>query len=47
MVSLADCAEVLPHVLVSFLDKESVLLNLETERFKVGAPGATPVSARD
>jgi len=33
MVSFADRAEVLPHVLVRFLDKESVLLNLETERY--------------
>jgi len=33
MVSFADRVEVLPHVLVRFLDKESVLLNLETERY--------------
>ncbi|HXJ06093.1 MAG TPA: PqqD family protein [Candidatus Acidoferrum sp.] len=33
MVSFADRAESLPHVLVRFLDKESVLLNLETERY--------------
>lgn len=33
MVSFADRAEVRPHVLVRFLDKESVLLNLETERY--------------
>lgn len=33
MVSFADRAEVLPHVLVRFLDRESVLLNLETERY--------------
>jgi hypothetical protein len=33
MVSFADRAAVLPHVLVRFLDKESVLLNLETERY--------------
>jgi Coenzyme PQQ synthesis protein D (PqqD) len=33
MVSFSDRAEVLPHVLVRFLDKESVLLNLETERY--------------
>lgn len=33
MVSFTDRAEVLPHVLVRFLDKESVLLNLETERY--------------
>jgi hypothetical protein len=33
MLSFADRAEVLPHVLVRFLDKESVLLNLETERY--------------
>jgi hypothetical protein len=33
MVSFADRATVLPHVLVRFLDKESVLLNLETERY--------------
>ena len=33
MVSFADRAKVLPHVLVRYLDKESVLLNLETERY--------------
>jgi hypothetical protein len=33
MVSFADRATMLPHVLVRFLDKESVLLNLETERY--------------
>ena len=33
MVSFADRVETLPHVLVRFLDKESVLLNLETERY--------------
>jgi Coenzyme PQQ synthesis protein D (PqqD) len=33
MVSFADRAEIVPHVLVRFLDKESVLLNLETERY--------------
>lgn len=33
MVSFADRAEILPHVLVRFLDNESVLLNLETERY--------------
>jgi len=33
MVSFADRVEALPHVLVRFLDKESVLLNLETERY--------------
>jgi hypothetical protein len=33
MVSFADRAEVSPHVLVRILDKESVLLNLETERY--------------
>lgn len=33
MVSFADRAEMLPHVLVRYLDKESVLLNLETERY--------------
>jgi Coenzyme PQQ synthesis protein D (PqqD) len=33
MVSFADRVEVSPHVLVRFLDKESVLLNLETERY--------------
>ena len=33
MVSFEDRAETLPHVLVRFLDKESVLLNLETERY--------------
>lgn len=33
MVSFADRAAVLPHVLVRYLDKESVLLNVETERY--------------
>ena len=33
MVSLADRASVPQHVLVRFLDRESVLLNLETERY--------------
>ena len=33
MVSFMDRAETLPHVLVRYLDKESVLLNLETERY--------------
>ncbi|HYL64543.1 MAG TPA: PqqD family protein [Candidatus Methylomirabilis sp.] len=33
MVSFADRAQMLPHVLVRYLDKESVLLNLETERY--------------
>ena len=33
MMSFADRAEMLPHVLVRFLDRESVLLNLETERY--------------
>lgn len=33
MVSFADRVATLPHVLVRFLDKESVLLNLETERY--------------
>ena len=33
MVSFADRAAPLPHVLVRFLDKESVLLNLDTERY--------------
>jgi hypothetical protein len=33
MVSFANRVETLPHVLVRFLDKESVLLNLETERY--------------
>lgn len=33
MVSFADRAETSPQVLVRFLDKESVLLNLETERY--------------
>jgi hypothetical protein len=33
MVSFADRVEMSPHVLVRFLDKESVLLNLETERY--------------
>src|SRR5580658_8891912 len=33
MVSFGDRAEVLPHVLVRVLDRESVLLNLETEKY--------------
>jgi Coenzyme PQQ synthesis protein D (PqqD) len=33
MLSFADRASVPKHVLVRFLDKESVLLNLETERY--------------
>jgi hypothetical protein len=33
MLSFTDRAETLPHVLVRFLDRESVLLNLETERY--------------
>jgi len=33
MVSLADRVTVPGHVLVRFLDKESVLLNIETERY--------------
>ena len=33
MVSLADRAVVPQHVLVRFMDRESVLLNLETERY--------------
>jgi hypothetical protein len=33
MVSFMDRAETLPHVLIRYLDKESVLLNLETERY--------------
>ena len=33
MVSLADRVVVPQHVLVRFLDRESVLLNLETERY--------------
>lgn len=33
MVSFADRVEPPSHVLVRFLDKESVLLNLETERY--------------
>jgi len=33
MVSFADRVESSPNVLVRFLDKESVLLNLETERY--------------
>jgi len=33
MLSFANRAQTLPHVLVRFLDKESVLLNLETERY--------------
>ena len=33
MVSLADRVTVPQHVLVRFMDRESVLLNLETERY--------------
>lgn len=33
MVSLADRVVVPSHVLVRFMDRESVLLNLETERY--------------
>lgn len=33
MLSFADKVSVPKHVLVRFLDKESVLLNLETERY--------------
>ena len=33
MVSLADRLVVPQHVLVRFMDRESVLLNLETERY--------------
>ena len=33
MVSFTDRVEPPPHVLVRFLDRESVLLNLETERY--------------
>ena len=33
MVSFADRAAAPAHVLVRFLDRESVLLNLETERY--------------
>jgi hypothetical protein len=33
MFSFADKVSVPKHVLVRFLDKESVLLNLETERY--------------
>jgi len=33
MVSLADRVIVPQHVLVRFMDRESVLLNLETERY--------------
>lgn len=33
MVSLDDRISVPSHVLVRFLDKESVLLNIETERY--------------
>jgi hypothetical protein len=33
MVSLGDRVTVPAHVLVRFLDKESVLLNIETERY--------------
>ena len=33
MVSLADRVTVPSHVLIRFLDKEAVLLNIETERY--------------
>jgi hypothetical protein len=33
MVSFADRVTVPPHVLVRFLDNESVFLNIETERY--------------
>ena len=33
MLSLADRVAVPSHVLIRFLDKESVLLNIETERY--------------
>lgn len=33
MISLADRVVVPQHVLVRFMDRESVLLNLETERY--------------
>ena len=33
MVSLTDRLDVPQHVLIRFLDKESVLLNVETERY--------------
>jgi len=33
MLSFVDRATVPPHVLVRFLDEESVLLNLETEQY--------------
>lgn len=33
MISFADKAIVPPHVLIRLLDKEAVLLNLETERY--------------
>jgi Coenzyme PQQ synthesis protein D (PqqD) len=33
MVSFADRVAVPQHVLIRFLDKESVLLNIETERY--------------
>ena len=33
MVSFADRVTVPQHVLIRFLDKESVLLNIETERY--------------
>ncbi len=33
MLSFADSVEVPTHVTVRFLDKESVFLNLETERY--------------
>lgn len=33
MLSFTDRAATLPHVLVRYLDRESVLLNLQTERY--------------
>jgi len=33
MISFADCAKVPPNVLVRLLERESVLLNLDTERY--------------
>jgi hypothetical protein len=45
MVSLADRVTVPAHVLVRVLDKESVLLNIETERIWSRRDGNTDVTA--
>jgi hypothetical protein len=42
MISFADRATVAPNVLIRFLDQESVLLNLNTERYF----GLDPVGTR-